>query len=148
MHQQIPKTPSETLDIRKLEIPNKTLHGNDPCTANTQMQTLTQEEKTYIETIRRIMSEKKTTLSSLRNQDWRIVKSETEKVNDLLTNILTNSIAELHDLIYTGAKKKKKNNRGPFEDHRQKIKTRLGNQTWIALKLHKQRGNKPQRSET
>ena len=50
------------------------------------------------------MSEKKTTLPSLRNQDWRTVKSETEKVNDLLTNIPTNDITELNDLIYTGAK--------------------------------------------
>ena len=28
----------------------------------------------------------KTTLSSLKKQDWRKVKSETEKMNDLLTN--------------------------------------------------------------
>ena len=41
------------------------------------------------------MSEKETTLPSLRNRDWRTVKSETEKVNNLLTNILTNDITEL-----------------------------------------------------
>ena len=50
------------------------------------------------------MSEKKTTLPSLRNQDWRTIKFETEKVNDLLTNIPTNEITELDDLIYAGAK--------------------------------------------
>ena len=42
------------------------------------------------------MSEKKTQLPSLRNQDWTIVKSKTEKVNDLLTK---NDITELNDLI-------------------------------------------------
>ena len=53
---------------------------------------------------KRIISEKKKpTLPSLRNQDWRTVKSETEKVNDLLTNILTNDITKFNDLIYAGA---------------------------------------------
>ena len=46
------------------------------------------------------MSEKKTKLPSLRNQDW----TEPEKVNDLLTNIPTNDITELNDLIYVGVK--------------------------------------------
>ena len=50
------------------------------------------------------MPEKKTTLPSLRNQDGGTVKSETEKVNDLLTNILTNDITKLNDEIYAGAK--------------------------------------------
>ena len=49
------------------------------------------------------MSEKKTTLPCLKNQDWRTVKSKTEKVNHLLTNIPTN-ITELNDLIYARAK--------------------------------------------
>ena len=35
-----------------------------------------------VDIIRRIMSEKKTTFPSLGNQDWRTVKSETEKVNE------------------------------------------------------------------
>ena len=50
------------------------------------------------------MSEKKSTLLSLRNQDWMTVKSETEKVNNWLINILTNDIMELNDLLYEGAK--------------------------------------------
>ena len=50
------------------------------------------------------MSEKKTTLPSIRNQDWRIVRSQTEKVNDSLTNIPTNDITELNDLKYARAK--------------------------------------------
>ena len=53
---------------------------------------MTEEEKTNVDTIKRVVSEKKTNLPSLRNQDWRTVKSKTEKVNDLLTNISTNDI--------------------------------------------------------
>ena len=55
------------------------------------------------EIMKRILSEKKTTLPSLRNQDWRTVKSETEKVNDSRTKIPTN-ITELNDLIDAEAK--------------------------------------------
>ena len=65
---------------------------------------MTQEEKTDIDTIRRIISEKKTISPFLRNQNKRIFRSETEKVNDLLINSPTNNITELNDLIYAGAK--------------------------------------------
>ena len=51
-----------------------------------------------------MMSENKTTLSSLRNQDWKIVKVETEKINELLTHNSTNNITELNELIYAGTK--------------------------------------------
>ena len=61
-------------------------------------------KKTNINATRKIMSEKRTTLPSLRKQDWRTIISETEKVNDLLTNIPTNDITYLNDLIYGGAK--------------------------------------------
>ena len=40
------------------------------------------------------MSSKKTTLRSLRNQDWKTVKAETEKINELLTHISSNIIIE------------------------------------------------------
>ena len=33
------------------------------------------------------MSEKKTRLPSLRNQDWKTDQSETEKINELLTHV-------------------------------------------------------------
>ena len=36
-----------------------------------------------LETLKRILDKKKTTLSSLRNIDWRTVKAETEKINDI-----------------------------------------------------------------
>ena len=75
---------------------NQTLHDNDSCHANTQTQALTQEVKTNVDTIRISMSEKKITLLSLRNQDWKKVKFETEKVNVLLKNISTNDIMKLN----------------------------------------------------
>ena len=54
--------------------------------------------------MKRIMSEKMITLPSLRNQDWKTLKVETEKTNKLWTNILTNNITELNGLIYARAK--------------------------------------------
>ena len=51
-----------------------------------------------------MMSEKKTTLSSLSNQDCKKVMAETEKINELLTYISTNNIMELNELLYGGVK--------------------------------------------
>ena len=51
---------------------------------------LTQEYKIKVELMKKTMTEKKTTLPSLRNQ----VKVETKKVNKLLTNIATDNITE------------------------------------------------------
>ena len=41
--------------------------------------TLAQEAKNNVKIMRRIMSEKKTTLPSLKNPNWKTVKVETEK---------------------------------------------------------------------
>ena len=49
------------------------------------------------------MNGKNTTLPSLRNIEWRTVKMETEKINQVLTYISTN-ITELNELIDAGAK--------------------------------------------
>ena len=57
-----------------------------------------------IEKLKRIMSEKKTKLPLLRNQDWKTVQAEMEKINKLLTHISMNNITELNKLNYTGAK--------------------------------------------
>ena len=45
-----------------------------------------------------------TTLPFLKNQNWKKVKAETEKIYKLLPNILTDNIAELNKLIYAGVK--------------------------------------------
>ena len=50
------------------------------------------------------MNSEKITLPSLMNIEWRTVKEETNKVNQVLTYISTNNITELNELIYTGAK--------------------------------------------
>ena len=55
-------------------------------------QRLAQKEKINEEIIKRIMSEKKTTSSSLRNQERKAVKTKTEKINKVLTHISTNNI--------------------------------------------------------
>ena len=39
-------------------------------------QTLTQEEKINVETMKRVVSEKKITLTSLRNLDWKTIKKK------------------------------------------------------------------------
>ena len=92
-YQQTPNTVTETLNTGKTETPNQTLIDYEQYTVNTKTQTLPQEWKINVEIMKRIMLVKKTTLSSLGNQDWRTVKSET-KMNILLTNIPTSNIAE------------------------------------------------------
>ena len=48
------------------------------------------------------MNGEKTTLPSLRNLEWRTVKTKTEKINQVLNYILTNNITEWNELIYVG----------------------------------------------
>ena len=95
------------------------------------MQRLKQEGKMNVEIMKIIISKKKTTSPSLRNHELRTVKSKTEKVNNLLTNILTNNIRYVNDLIYAGAKLVCDKTTTPSEDHRQKSKTRMGTIIWI-----------------
>ena len=53
------------------------------------------------ENLKRINYEKKTTLLSLKNINW---KPETEKINKLFAHILAKNITELNELIYALAK--------------------------------------------
>ena len=71
---------------------------------NTTKQMLAQEDKINVELVKKIMTENKITLLSLRNQDYKKVKVENEKVNKSLLNIPTDNITELNELIYAGAK--------------------------------------------
>ena len=50
------------------------------------------------------MNSVKTTLPSLRNIEWRTLKTETNRINQMLPYISTNSISELNDLIYAGTR--------------------------------------------
>ena len=50
------------------------------------------------------MNCEKTTLPLLRNLEWRTLKTETNKINQILPYISTNNTIELNELIYVGAK--------------------------------------------
>ena len=68
-------------------------------------QMLTPEDKIDVELKDNIMTENKTTLSSLENQDCkRKLKVETIKVKKLLTNIPTRNITVTNELIDAGTK--------------------------------------------
>ena len=80
------------------------------------------------------MSKKKTRLPSLRNQDWKTVKTKTEKINELLIHISTKNTTELNELIYAGANFVCEKNQCSPKEHEQKLKTRMGNSTGKADK--------------
>ena len=50
------------------------------------------------------MNSEKTILPSLRNIEWKRLKTETNKINHILSYIPTNNITELNELINAGAK--------------------------------------------
>ena len=62
------------------------------------------KEKINVEIIKTIMSKKNTTLPSVRNQDWKTIKTEFEKINELSTHISTNNISKLNEIIYVEVK--------------------------------------------
>ena len=84
--------------LLKIETP----HDQTTQSNNTEL-TLIQKNKKKLENLKRIINEK-TNLPLLRNIEWRTVKKETEKINQVLTHISTNNITELNELIYEGAK--------------------------------------------
>ena len=90
-------------------------------------QTPSQEHKLNLENLKRIMNSEKITLPSLRNIDWRKVRAETNKVNQVLTYIYISmhSITKLDELIYAGAKLVFEKIEIPSKSTK-KIKTRLG----------------------
>ena len=50
------------------------------------------------------MNRETTNLPSLRNIEWRTLKTETNKINHILPNQSTNNTTELSELIYAGMK--------------------------------------------
>ena len=84
------------------ENENTTLPNN--AQPNNHKETLSQEHKINLENVQRIMNWEKTSRPSLRNIEWRKLKIETEKINQILRHIPTNNITELNELIYAGAK--------------------------------------------
>ena len=53
------------------------------------------------------MNSEKITLPSLKNIEWKIVRAETNKKNQVLTYISANNLTELNELIYAGVKHEK-----------------------------------------
>ena len=49
------------------------------------------------------MNSVRTTLPSFRNIEWRTLKTETNKINQIIPYISTDNITVLNDLIYAGA---------------------------------------------
>ena len=50
------------------------------------------------------MNNEKISLPSFRNIEWRAVKTEMNKINQVLTYISMNNITKLNELIYAGVK--------------------------------------------
>ena len=100
-NQQSNNTVPDTSSNNKKTQPNQkepptSENGNSTQLNNTQPnnpeQTLSQEQKLNLEYLKRIMTEENTTLPSYRNLEWRTVKAERNKVNQVLTYISTNNI--------------------------------------------------------
>ena len=91
------------INKQKQPIQNEpTSENGNPAQPNTTQQNnqeLTQEQKLIQKNLKRILNSEKITLPSLKNIEWRIVKAETNKVNQVLTYISTNNITELNELI-------------------------------------------------
>ena len=107
-NQQGSNTAPDKLNISKQKQPNQ----NEPPTSenrkttqpNKTEQTLSQEHKINLENVKRIMNSEKNNLPSLRNIEWRTLKIEMNKIDQVLTYISTNNITELNELIYAGTK--------------------------------------------
>ena len=107
-NQQDNNTVPDISRINKQKQPKRneppTLENGNTIQPNNPKQILSQEQKLNLENLKRIMKSEKTTLPSLRNIEWRTVKTEMNKINQVLAYISTNNITKLNELIYAGAK--------------------------------------------
>ena len=86
--------------LRKMETShNQTTHNQ-----TTKNKHYHKKKKLNLENLERIMNSKTTTLPSLRNTEWRTVKKEMNKINQVPPYTSTNNITKLNELIYAGAK--------------------------------------------
>ena len=83
----------------------------------------------------RIISEKKTRLPSLRNQDWKTVKAKTEKINELLIHL-----NEKHNKKLCRGEISLLQNQCSLKEHKQKLKTWMKNSTGNVDKKWKKSG--------
>ena len=97
------------------------------------------------------MNCEKTNLPSLRNAEWRTVKTEKNKINQVLPYISTNDITKLNELIYEGAKlfcekswipsKSTKKESKPRWEIRQETQTKMSTKTGKCDKTKERRWN-------
>ena len=99
-NEQDNKTVPDTSTINKQKQPNRnelpTSKNGNATQPNDSSETLSQEQKVNLENLKRIINSEKTTLPSLRNVEWRTVKTKTNKINPVLPNISTNNINKLN----------------------------------------------------
>ena len=100
----IVKTSSGSNQKQNIRNELPTLENEYATVPSNPTETLSQEQQINLENLQRFMNSVKTTLPSLRNIEWRTLKTETNKINQMLPYKSTNNISELNDLIYTGAK--------------------------------------------
>ena len=106
-----------------------TLENDYATVPSNPTETISQEQQTNLENLKRIMNSEKTTLPLLRNIEWRTLKTETNKINQILPYISTNNITELKDLIYAGAKLVCGKIGVPSKKHKETVKTKMGSST-------------------
>ena len=85
------------------------------------------------------MNSEKTIIPSLRNIEWRTIKTETNKINQVLPYTSKNNITELNEQIYAGVKLVSEKIGIPSKSTKKKIKTRMGNSTGNADKKNSTR---------
>ena len=107
-NEQDTNTISDTLCFHKQVQSNRNeppnLENRNTIQPHNKEQTLIQEQKIDFENLKRIMNEQRTTLPPRRNIEWRTIKMETEKINQVLTNLSIKNKTEVNELIYAGAK--------------------------------------------
>ena len=125
--------------LGKIETPHNQTTHNQTTRANINIRTKSKSrklEENY---------ERGKGLPSLGNIEWRTVKTETKKVNQVLPYISTNNITELNELISARAKLVCEK----IGIHEEKFKTRMGNSTGNANRnLRKQVKMIKQRKDT
>ena len=94
---------SNTVPVTSSSNKQKQSNRNEPPTLEIG-NTTQPEQKVNPENLERIMNSENVTLPSLRNIEWRKIKTETNKLNQVLLYISTNNITELNELIYAWVK--------------------------------------------
>ena len=142
----VPDTPSGVKQRQSNKKEPQTSANENTTLPNNKEETLSQEQKVSLENVKKNMNREKTILPSLRNIEWKTLKTETNKINHILPYIPTNNITELNELIYAGAKlvcenigipsksmKNSQNRDGKF-DWKRKLKKKLRKQARLIRK--------------